>query len=99
MGDVMSYRIDYSAKNEQSDSSHSFRKTFLTLLCLALFIAFVYFCWPDGRDTMLQMIIPGNSTTARKAAECFVSNIQCGYSIRASLITFFRDMMDGVKLA
>lgn len=95
----MGYRIDYHKESEKYVERHPFRRLYFTVLSFGVFLLFVYFFWSDGRESILRIVFPADRTAAQKAAECFVENIQRGVSIKASLITFLRDLTEGVKLA
>ena len=87
----LAYRIDYSGAADADAGTDWFSRIFLTCLFFSLFLTAVSLFWPDGREVLRLLLIPGSPDRTMEAAETFVSELDCGNRIIGAASDFFRN--------
>lgn len=77
----MAYQINYLSENQKMESGTCIRRVILTTAFLMCFVWLVSVFWPDGKELLKQLLIPGNPASAMKAAEVFAAELGSGYSL------------------
>lgn len=57
------------------------RRAVLTVLFFICFLQLVHAFWPEGKDMLQMLLIPGDPETTLQAAEVFAQEMECGYSL------------------
>lgn len=88
----LAYRIEYEESQCHNHTFHAFPRILMTGLCFVCFLAAVNFFWPEGREVLRLLLIPGSPDATLEAAETFVSELQCGSRLKSAATDFFRNM-------
>ncbi len=89
----MSYTIEYG---KPSAAVWRPRLGVLTCLCLALFLLLTWGFWPQGREALGRMLLPGEDALA--AAEVFAQALQCGMPLTDAAELFCIQVVSGAGL-
>lgn len=82
--------MDYSSASGPGPSV--LPRVFLTCVFFAVFLVLVSLYWPDGREVLRLLLIPGNPDATIAAAETFASELHCGNSLKGAAMDFFRSL-------
>ena len=75
-GEAVGYRIQYSAEAEaEKRKRHGSGKIWMTALFLSVFFLGVHFFWPQGREVLRDILLPGDPESFRRGWECFLSQL------------------------
>lgn len=77
----MAYSIVYGMKQEQKNPRRKFRRFFLTAGMFLFFLWSVSSFWPEGKEILKFLLIPGDSETTIQAAEVFAQELSSGFSL------------------
>lgn len=86
----MPYRINYSSASEPGPSV--LPRFFLTCVFFAVFLVLVTLYWPEGREVLRLLLIPGDPDVTMAAAETFASELHCGNSLKGAAMDFFSSL-------
>ncbi len=92
----MAYRIEYGAPVPQryQKKNHPQRLQILTAACLLVFVILVWQFFPAGSDMLRTVLIPSGKSVTQSALDGFVSNIQCGESVRDAFFAFCTQILE-----
>ena len=88
----MAYRIEYEDTQNHNCNSNVLPRILLTGMFLFCFLLGVNLFWPEGREVLRLLLIPGSPDTTLEAAETFVSELHCGSRLKSAATDFFRNM-------
>lgn len=92
----MGYRIDYDGHKEtESRRSGSSRLAVLMVSFFMLFVFLVASFWPEGREVLVRILIPGSPQTTFRAAETFADEIKNGDSLKDAATAFCQTVLHG----
>lgn len=89
----MSCKINYYNEQEKESSGNAL---LLILMSLSFFIVFLFavsLFWPEGREVMRLMCIPGTPEETIDALETFISELDCGISITGAASDFLQKLI------
>lgn len=91
----MGYRIDYQ---QISAIRHGYisrtRAGILTGFFFLVFLFLVTSYWPQGRDLLRQLLIPGDPDVTIAALETFAQELQEGTTFSDAAKTFYQSLLD-----
>lgn len=87
------YRIEYSDVADVHSKHNLFSPIFMTILFFSVFITMVSLFWPEGREVLRLMVIPGSAEETMEAVETFVSELDCGIQFKSAAADFFRNLI------
>ena len=92
----MGYRIDYSCPTIRQNTTYHAKGAVLpmTAVFLAMFILLVHFFWPQGRQVLRELIIPGDADTTVHAVTTFVAELRYGNSFSGAAEVFCREILN-----
>lgn len=82
------YRIVYHSETKGSDRKSNGRCFFLTIMLFCVFCWSVCTYWPEGKQLLQTLLIPGEPEITLKAAEVFASELSSGYTLSDALWNF-----------
>lgn len=85
----MSYQIIYGKGMESNNRSHRGKRLVLTVLFFGFFLWSVHHFWPEGRELLKTVLIPGNPDATLEAAQVFAQELGCGFSLADAAGNFF----------
>lgn len=96
----MGYQITYQPikKLRYLDQQRSCR-TALTGLFFLLFLLFTHLFWPDGRELLQSILIPGDAAVTVAAMESFSHDLRTGLSLSECFTGFCRTVLEGAVIA
>lgn len=74
----MAYRVIYNTAMPETKRVHRGRRIWLTVFFLFCFCWLVSFFWPEGKNLIKILLIPGNPDSTLEAAEVFAGELACG---------------------
>lgn len=77
----VAYRIDYMPVNTRIDKGPGIRVLVMTVGFAVLFGALVSHFWPEGREILRAVLIPGDPDVTLEAAEVFAGELSSGFSL------------------
>ena len=77
----MSYQITYGSKTDQNARGRGFRRVILTTAFFLCFLWMVGVYWPEGRELLKVMLIPGDPDYTLQAAQVFAQELGSGFSL------------------
>lgn len=86
----MGWRIDYGLENKSAYQDSWKRRLIMTIGVLTAFCMMISFFWPEGREMLRLMLIPGNPDVTLEAAEVFAEQLQQGSSFEEAVTQFCR---------
>lgn len=86
------YRIEYSDMVNIHTKHDLLTTIFMTLLFFLLFILAVSLFWPEGREVLRLMVIPGAMEETQEAVETFVSELDCGFHFTSAAADFLKSL-------
>lgn len=75
------YRIEYDRKNEDRQPGRGYRRFLLAVCCFLLFLWLVFAFYPQGREVLRILLIPGDPDVTLHAAEVFAQELGNGFSV------------------
>ena len=84
----MSYRIEYDPQTDRNRHNSLFFRGVVTAICFVCFAWSVYRFWPEGRELLKLLILPGNPDVTLEAAEVFARELQTGESLSGAAERF-----------
>lgn len=90
----MPYRIDYHKETDTDRKGSWFTSSLLTFAFFSLFLAAVSLLWPEGREVLRVLLIPGVPEKTLDAAEVFVSELDCGMHFTGAAADFFHKLTE-----
>lgn len=92
----MAYRVIYGPMPKVSGrgSCDSFRLRALTAACLLVFSMGVRQFWPEGRDRLRQVLLPGEETLTEAAFQDMMGDIRAGETLGDALTAFCREIVE-----
>ena len=88
----MPYRIDYSADAASPEKAAFMPRILMTCMFFSVFLVLVSLFWPEGREVLQLLLIPGESNVTMAAAETFASELYCGNSLKGAAVDFIRSL-------
>ena len=70
----MGYRVVYHNEKLERAREYSGRRLYLTVFFLCCFYWMVSFLWPEGKELLKILLIPGNPEATMEAAEVFAAS-------------------------
>lgn len=77
----MGYRITYGMEAGRKESDRGGRRFFLTAVFFLCFLWMVSVFWPEGRELLKILLIPGDPDETLRAAEVFAQELGSGFSL------------------
>lgn len=90
----MGYRIIYDEKNEKKTNFSGIRRSILTAGFFLCFLWGVSVFWPEGRELLKVLLIPGDPETTLQAAEVFAQELESGFSLADAAQNFCMAVLD-----
>ena len=84
----MSYRIEYDPQTYRNRHHSLFFRGTVTAIWFACFVWSVCRFWPEGRELLKLLIIPGDPDVTLEAAEVFARELQDGGSLAGAAERF-----------
>ena len=96
----MAYRIVYSDGSVRQGKRKLRPGAVLgyTAVCLALWGVLTVKFWPEGREALAQMLLPGDPAVTRQALVHMAANLRSGEAIGDAIMVFCREIVDGADL-
>ena len=92
----MSYRIEYGTavplRFQKRRVKGHVRS--LTALCLLLFALAVGELWPDGRQVLQRVFLPGEPSVTEQAFSSMVSGLTAGVPLEDAVVAFCQQIID-----
>lgn len=88
----MAYRVDYTDGGRQAavhEKKHSIRAV---LICFFLFLIFVQLFWPQGKEAIQKLLLPGATETVWAAVDVFADQVRTGEPVGEALETLCRNV-------
>ena len=85
----MPYRIDYSPSPDTCRKKGWISGILLTCAFFTVFLAVVSLFWPEGREVLQILLIPGDPEVTIEAAQTFASELDCGIDMFHAASDFF----------
>ena len=76
----MAYSIVYGEKRKQNNPKSNVRKFLMTAGMFLFFLWSVSCFWPEGKEMLKLLLIPGDPETTIQAAEVFAQELSSGFS-------------------
>lgn len=96
----MGYIIRYQqGKIPLHTVQHKKRRTTLTGICFLIFLLAVCLYWPEGREYLKAVLIPGDAAVTVAAMEDFSQSLKSGTSLQEGLIVFCVTILEGAGFA
>ena len=83
------YRIDYSPTPDDCSKSGWMAGILLTCTFFGVFMVMVSLFWPEGREVLRILLIPGDPEVTVEAAQTFASELDCGMDMFRAASDFF----------
>ena len=77
----MAYQIIYDPNLKQDSKGNGIRRLLLTTAFFLCFLWMVGNLWPEGRELLKNLLIPGNPDMTLQAAEVFAQELGSGFSL------------------
>ena len=84
----MSYRITYDSESPKKQENTLLFRLLLTVTFFLCFIWSVNQFWPEGRDLLKLLLIPGDPDTTLEAAEVFAQELADGQTLAGAFRRF-----------
>ncbi len=96
----MPYCIEYIpvTKKKYTPDNHPLRLPALILTVFMGFCAAVYILWPQGKEVLRELLIPGDPDTTIAALEAFAQQLRGGESIMGAVECFCREILTDANL-
>ena len=93
----MGYRIDYDngTKHFEVVQDKPWRPWFLTAACFGLFLLLCEWFWPEGRQFVRDLLIPGDDAVTVQAFSNLTEEFRNGGEIKGIIIDFCREVLAG----
>lgn len=93
----MGYRIEYgtSGSEKRSLAVKRYPMLYMTVLFFIGFLLLTVAFWPEGRNTMLRIILPGDSEVTAAALRGVVADLQAGADFSEVVTAFCREILAG----
>ncbi len=75
----MGWRIEYGLEEESGVPDTGLRRKMLTVCFFVVFCIMVSLCWPEGRELLRILLIPGDPEVTLEAAEAFARELHQGF--------------------
>ena len=97
---AMAYRIVYETGMGIKTGQHrnTLRMWVMTGVVLLLFTAMTAAFWPEGREVLMEMLLPGDPEVTWNALETMATQLRSGEAIGDAVMGFCRDIVDGAKI-
>lgn len=89
----MAYRIIYESEKDQMERSSNCRRFLLTVCFFLCFVWSAAKFWPEGRELLRILLIPGDPDMTLEAIEVFAQELGCGYPIKDAVQNFFNAVL------
>ena len=83
------YQMVYESEKSGRLRTHRGRRMILTIFMFIVFYTAVCTCWPEGKELLQTLLIPGNPEITLQAAEVFAAEISSGYTLLDAARNFF----------
>ena len=80
----MSFRISYHPQCDHKDEKSIFFRLMLTASFFICFVWSVNQFWPEGKELLKLLLIPGDPDTTLEAAEAFAKELGAGEQVSAA---------------
>jgi len=97
----MAYRIVYETGTArvQENRRNSARIWVLTAVFLVLFGVLTVKFWPEGREALVEILLPGDPEVTWHALETMVMQLREGEAVGDAVMAFCREIVDGAQIA
>ena len=85
----MSYRMIYEPGSRAEGGNSVIFRTLMTASFFVCFLWTVSRFWPEGRELLKLLLIPGDPDMTLEAIEVFAQELGCGYPIKDAVQNFF----------
>lgn len=89
----LSIRIDYQTEQEKKLNEKILPRIIMTFSFFLVFLLAVFQFWPEGREVLRLIMIPGTPQDTIAALETFVSELDCGISISGAATDFWQKLI------
>jgi len=89
----MAYRIEYSESREKRRNTGRGR-IYLTLFWMGVFLILVCTFWPDGRQLLRRVLIPGDPEHTLHAAAKMLGQLRDGADMGDAVTAFYRTVTE-----
>jgi len=90
----VSYRIEYTSEGEHKKMANFGNRIFLTIGFFICFLWMVNTYWPEGRDLLKRILIPGDPEVIMQAAEVFAQELSSGFTVTDAAKNFCIAIME-----
>lgn len=84
----MAYQIMYDREAKKSRSGRWVVRFILTACFFLIFLRMVSSFWPEGRELLQTLLIPGDPEMTLEAAEVFAQELNSGFSLYDAVRNF-----------
>lgn len=97
----MGYRIEYVPEAKPFGKREPFGRKILpfTAAFLILFMALTVRFWPEGREKLEALLLPGDPQVTKHALTQMADNLKSGEAIGDAVITFCKEITNGAALS
>lgn len=97
----MGYRIEYGPEYRRfrKESPAKGKILPLTAAFLVLFLALTAKFWPEGKETLENILLPGDPQVTKQAFSQMAQDLKEGEAIGDAVITFCREITGGAALS
>lgn len=95
----MGYRIVYGEKPFRKFGTCRIKKRLGTMTAgfFLLFLLLTNLCWPEGRQKLWEICIPGNAQVTAAAFEAMVEDLRAGESVSDALTVFCQEIIHNAE--
>ena len=96
----MGYRIVYGGEPEYRGRYKMRGRSvvFYLAVCLVLFGVLTMKFWPEGREVLQEVLLPGDPAVTRQALHNMAEDLKAGEAIGDAVAAFCREIVDGAQL-
>ena len=93
----MSYRVEYDSqwKKEERTDSWGMRRVAMVCFFLFVFCLVVNLFWVQGRQLLLQVLVPGDAVVTLAHLEQLAQNLHQGTSVQTAVMEFCDGILQG----
>lgn len=89
----LSGKITYCMEREKNVSVCFLPRLFMSVLFFLVFVLAVTFFWPEGKEVLQLMMIPGIPEETLGALDTFAAELDCGISITGAASDFLHKLI------
>lgn len=89
----LSGKITYFAELEKNSSGSFLSRLFMSVSFFFVFVFAVSLYWPEGREVLRLMLIPGTPEDTLCALDTFAAELDCGMNITGAASDFLHRLI------